>query len=105
LFALFEARLRAGLTRAGRNIAGAACLAVAAVFFSIAGWLTLVEMYGTIHAALAFGGIYLVLALLLFYVPVRPRVPVTPVPASAPVGSMIEAFLAGRAAGEAMRKE
>ncbi|WP_353472763.1 hypothetical protein PVT71_01670 [Salipiger sp. H15] len=105
MFALFEARLRAGLTRVGRNIAGAVCMAVAAIFFTVAGWLALVEAQGAIVAALVVGGVYLVLALLLFYLPVRPRLSATPVGTGAPVTSLVEAFLAGRAAGQAMRKD
>ncbi len=105
MFALFEARLRAALTRVGRTIAGAVCMAVAAIFFTIAGWIALAEAQGELVAALVVGGVYLVLALLLLFLPVRPRVPAAAAPTAAPVTSLVEAFLAGRAAGQAMRKE
>ncbi|MBE9635225.1 hypothetical protein [Salipiger mangrovisoli] len=105
MFALFEARLRAGLTRVGRTIAGAICMVVAAIFFTIAGWTALVEAQGAVIAALIVGGIYLVLALLLIYLPVRPRVRAAPLMGAAPATSLVEAFLAGRAAGQAMRKD
>ncbi|WP_226621024.1 hypothetical protein [Alloyangia pacifica] len=105
MFALFEARLRAGLTRAGRTIAGAVCMAVAAIFFTIAGWIALVEAQGELIAALIVGVVYLVLALLLFFLPVRPRLPAASATSAAPMTSLVEAFLAGRAAGQAMRKD
>lgn len=105
MFALFEARLRAGLTRAGRSVAGAVCMAVAVIFFTLAGWIALAEAQGSLVAALVLGAVYLALGLLLIYLPVRPRLRASSAAASAPMTSLVEAFLAGRAAGQAMRKD
>ncbi|WP_417725403.1 hypothetical protein [Salipiger sp.] len=104
MFTVFEARLRAGLTRAARNVLGAICLIVAAAFFTIAAWIGLEPAFGAALSAAMIGGAYLVVGLLFLYLPVRPRLPART--AAAPsTGSLIEAFLAGRAAGQAMRKD
>lgn len=105
MFTVFEARLRAGLTRAARNVLGAICLIVAAAFFTIAAWTGLEPAFGAALSAAIIGGAYLVVGLLFLYLPVRPRLPARSTAAAPSTGSLIEAFLAGRAAGQAMRKD
>lgn len=106
LFAGFEARLRAGLSRAVRNIMGGLCLLAGAAFLTLAAWLWLEPLYGAAAAAAIIGGVYLIAGLLFILIPVRPRIAVAPpAPAGAGAAQLIEAFLAGRAAGRAMRDD
>ncbi|MCD1620001.1 hypothetical protein ACFSDD_08490 [Salipiger marinus] len=105
MLGMLEARLRAGLTRACRNLAGAVCLTVAAIFLTRAAWLSLALSYNPQTAALVVGLVYLVLALLLFFIPVRRRVPVAAAPRATSMAAVIDAFLAGRNAGRAMRDD
>lgn len=96
------ARLRTGLSWAARKLAGAICLAVAAVFLTLAAWVALSSAYGVPVAALCVGAVYLLAGVVLMALPGRRR------PAAAPpvaAGTLVEAFLAGRAAGQAMGRD
>ncbi|APZ53836.1 Putative Holin-X, holin superfamily III [Salipiger abyssi] len=77
------------------------CLLVAAVFLTLAAWMALSAAHGAQIAALVIGGVYLLLGAILIASTGRRR-PVAPPPPPASVGSLAEAFLAGRAAGQAM---
>ncbi|MCR8549892.1 hypothetical protein M4578_18855 [Salipiger sp. P9] len=81
-----------------RRLAGALCLAVAAAFLTVAAWGVLAAAHGTEVAALVLGLCYAVPGALLLVLPVRAR----PRPAPAASGALLDAFLAGRAAGHAM---
>ncbi|EPX85397.1 hypothetical protein [Salipiger mucosus] len=105
MLAGLEARLRAGLSRAARNLLGGLCLIVAAVFLSMAAWMAIEPVHGTMAAALSLGGGYLVMGLLFIFIPVRARLPAVPVSNGSSAASLIDAFLAGRAAGRAMHRE
>ena len=100
MFYGLELRLRLAISRAMRSVAGGICLAVGAVFLTIAGWIALVDAYDALTAALAIGGGYFLLGIILL-LSTRFRRAHAPPPVTA--GSLIEAFLAGRAAGGAVR--
>ena len=65
MFYGLELRLRLAISRAMRSVAGGICLAVGAVFLTIAGWIALVDAYDALTAALAIGGGYFLLGIIL----------------------------------------
>lgn len=82
---------------------GGICLVVSFVFLTCAAWMWLAPLYSPLVAALVIGLGFLFLALLFLFIPVRPRIAVATPSGASGVSAMIEAFLAGRAAGKAMR--
>lgn len=101
---LAEARLRAGLQRAGRRaammIAGALLLAVGIGFLTAAGWLLLADAFGPLVAAAVLAGIYGGTGLVLLALAGRapPPQPLPATPATAPesgIGMAVDAFVFG----------
>ncbi|NIY95519.1 hypothetical protein HC022_04410 [Salipiger sp. HF18] len=101
MFYALELRLRLLVRQLVFGALALVCVIVAAVFFTDAALVALAEAYDLLTAMLVVGGGYLVLAILLLLFARRPRVAVPPPTPAMNIAALLEAFLAGRAAGGA----
>ena len=101
MFYALELRLRLIIRRIVFGALALIALIVSAVYFTRAGLVALAELYDPQTALLIVGGIYLALALILLLMANRRKVPAPPPPPATSIASLLEAFLAGRAAGTA----
>ena len=101
MFYALELRLRLIIRRIVFGALALIALIVSAVYFTRAGLVALAELYDPQTALLIVGGIYLALALILLLMANRRKVPAPPPPPATSIASLLEAFLAGRAAGPA----
>lgn len=101
MFYALELRLRLLVRQLVFGALALVCVIVAALFFTDAALVALADAYDVLTAMLVVGAGYFVLAILLLFFARRPRVAVPPPTPAMNVAALLEAFLAGRAAGGA----
>ncbi len=96
-----QARIHQTVRRAIGSALGGFFMAIGAAFLTVALWIALADAYDALTAALCLGAGFVLLGLVVIMVSRHRRAYVPP--ATAGLGTLIEAFLAGRAAGSSMR--
>lgn len=96
-----QARIHYTVRRLLGSALGGFFMLIGVGFLTVAAWIALVAAYGALNAALGLGGGFILLGLIVIAV-ARHRRAYVPAP-TAGLGALMEAFLAGRAAGTSMR--
>ncbi|EIE52857.1 hypothetical protein AL036_17315 [Salipiger aestuarii] len=96
-----QARIHYTVRRTLGSALGGFLMVIGAGFLTVAAWIALVDAYDALTAALGIGAGFILLGVLVIAVS-RRRQAYVPPPAAG-LGPLIEAFLAGRAAGTSMR--
>lgn len=106
MLAAITLRAKHAARKAALSTGAAICLLIGAAFLTVAGWIALVELTSTLHAALILGALWVGVGfLLLALAQLRPRVKLPPAEAAPGLGraslgasagaGLVEAFIFG----------